>query len=255
VVAERRRGCVVGASVVGTSHLRNNLHRQDRLDYRNLESALITAVSDGAGSARRSESGAELAVRSAVTTASLQLQRLQKPLNSETLSQVLFQSVQSARQRIEEVARLTDHAMGSYATTLLLAVQTEYLIGAAQIGDGAIVISDGSGEFRTFTYPQTGEYVNQTNFITSSNAMECLDVKVEDRPPQYLAMFTDGIQDLVLVQPCLVPQTSFFSKIFRWLQCQTDKQYVETELTRLLCSPQVSRRTDDDLSLVLTIRK
>ena len=255
MAVERGRGCVVGVSVAGTSHLRNQLHRQDRLHYRVLDSALITAVCDGAGSAQRSASGAELAARSAVTTANWHLQQLQEPPNSRTLSQVLRQSAQSARARIEEVALLTDHALGSYATTLLLAVQTENLIGAAQIGDGAIIISDDVGEFRTFTYPQNGEYANQTNFITSGNAMDCLEVKVEDRQPRYLAMFTDGIQNLVLVQPGQVPQTSFFSKLFRWLQCQTDKEYVETELTRLLYSPKVSRRTDDDLTLVLTIRK
>jgi hypothetical protein len=138
---------------------------------------------------------------------------------------------------------------------LLLAVQTEHLVGAAQIGDGAIVVSDEAREFLTFTRPQNGEYANQTSFLTSGNAMDCLEVKVDALQPRYLAMFTDGIQNLVLKQPGQVPQTPFFSRIFQWLQRQTDKEYVETELARLLRSPQVTQRTDDDLTLVLTIRK
>ena len=68
-------------------------------------------------------------------------------------------------------------------------------------------------------------------------------------------MFTDGIQNLVLKQPDQVPQTPFFSRIFQWLERQTDNMHVQTELDALLRSPQVTQRTDDDLTLVLAIRK
>ena len=254
-MAQLRRNCVFGASVPGTSHLRSGLHRQDRLHYHVLDSATITAVCDGMGSSRLSECGSELAARTAVTSASWELRKLQTAPDPETLSQLLRHSVQSARQRIHDVARATDHAINSYATTLLLAVQTEHLVGGAQIGDGAIVISDEAREFLTFTHPQNGEYVNQTNSLTSGNAMGCLEIRVEALQPRYLAMFTDGIQNLVLKQPAQVPQTPFFSRIFQWLERQTDNQHVQVELERLLRSPQVTQRTDDDLTLILTIRK
>ena len=254
-MAQHRRNVAFGASVAGTSHLRNGLHRQDRFDYCVLDSVTITAVCDGAGSAPRSESGAELAAKSAVTAASRELRKLKTPPDPETLAQLLRRSVQCSRQRIAEVASLTGYPLNSYATTLLLAVQTEHLVGGAQIGDGAIVVSDGAGEFLTFTYPQNGEYANQTNFLTSGNAMDCLEVRVETLQPRYLAMFTDGIQNLVLKQPDQVPQTPFFSRIFQWLERQTDNMHVQTELDALLRSPQVTQRTDDDLTLVLAIRK
>ena len=254
-MAEIGLSFVFGASVTGISHLRNGLNCQDRLYYRVQNSATITAVCDGAGSAHRSELGAELAVRSAVSTASSQLRKLQTPPDSENLSQLLRQSVQSARQRIHDLACSKGHGLSTYATTLLLAVQTDHLVGCAQIGDGAIVIGDEAGEFLTFTYPQNGEYANQTNFLTSANAMDCLQVKVEALQPKYLAMFTDGIQSLTLKQPCQVPAKPFFSRIFQWLERQTDSQHVQAELARLLQSPQVTQRTDDDLTLIFTIRK
>ena len=250
-----RQGRVFGASVAGTSHLRADLHRQDRLHYRVLDSALVTAVCDGAGSAPRSASGAEVAAGSAVTMAVAKLRQLHESPNGKELAQLLRQSVQSARKRVEDVALRKNHPVGSYATTLLLAVQTENTVGVAQVGDGAVVISGGPDAFETFTQPQNGEYANQTNFLTSTNAMDCLEIRVDPSKPRYLAMFTDGIQNLVLKQPQNVPQLPFFANLFRWLQRQTDKAYVESELARLLRSPQVSSRTDDDLTLVVTIRR
>ena len=248
-------GCIFGASVTGTKHLRDGLHRQDRVHYRVLDTALVTAVCDGAGSASRSSSGAEIAAQSAVTTAVNELRAFQGPPNSGKLAHLLSQSVQDARQRVEDVALRKKHPVNSYATTLLLVVQTENSIGAAQIGDGAVVIMNCSGAFETFTHPQNGEYANQTNFLTSSNAMDCLEVRVEDRKPTYLAMFTDGIQNLVLKQPSQIPHNPFFAKLFSWLRCQTDKEYVEAELTRLLRSSQVTGRTDDDLTLAVNTRR
>ena len=47
-------------------------------------------------------------------------------------------------------------------------------------------------------WPQHGEFANQTNFITQDNALEVLEFELEDRCVDEIAIFTDGIERLVL---------------------------------------------------------
>lgn len=244
---------IFSASVPGTSHVRNGMYRQDRANYWAGDNALIAAVADGAGSAEHSAYGAGIAIWTAIMEAHKKLQTKRRP-DSESFACILQHSVKHARQRLQEVAHRKGRKFGSYATTLLLVVQTENLIGAAQIGDGAVVISNSNHEFETFTLPQRGEYANQTYFLTSSDALDCLNIRVAEREPRYVAMFTDGIQSLVLEQPSHIPHRPFFGNMFKWLEDQTDERYVQAELAKLLRSPRVTGKTDDDLTLLFTIR-
>ena len=149
----------------------------------------------------------------------------------------------------------TGEPLSSYANTLLLAIQTETLLGAAQVGDGGIVVSDSEGGYELFTSPQRGEYANQTTFLTSRNGLETMDVRVEGAQPRHLAMFSDGLQNLVIESDTQRPFRPFFSNVFQWLEKQSDPRQVEAELARLLRSPRVTAKSDDDITLLLAVRR
>ena len=118
-----------------------------------------------------------------------------------------------------------------------------------------MVTSNDRGGFDCLTSPQRGEYANQTTFITSREWSENMDVKVVEAQPKYLAMFSDGLENLVIEGATQQPFFGFFNNVFQWLEGQTDPGRVEAELSGLLRSPRVTSKSDDDITLLLTIRR
>jgi hypothetical protein len=131
-----------------------------------------------------------------------------------------------------------------------------------QIGDGAIVVSNRSepDDYGWVFWPQHGEFANQTNFITQGNALGLLDFELEERCIDEIAMFTDGIERLVLDLRGKTAHAPFFRTLFTWL-ANTEEAAVNEEINtseiirRYLSSKQLNDRTDDDKTLILASRR
>lgn len=246
---------VYSASVTGTGHLRRGIERQDQVFHRTEAGFSIAVVSDGAGSAPNSALGALVTTRTVTVAATWRLLQMACPPDAEALGDILTGATVAARRSLELMASQTGEPLGSYANTLLLAIQTESLLGAVQIGDGGIVVSDCQVGYRLFTSPQRGEYANQTTFITSRDWRESLELRVQEERPRNLAMFSDGLQNLVIESATEQPFRPFFNNVFQWLEKQSDPRKAETELASLLRSPRVTAKSDDDITLLLATRR
>ena len=252
---------VSSASVTGSSHHRSGLPCQDSSNYRIAGEVLIAAVADGAGSATMSDVGSALAAETSVITAERLLREYHEhaphPLHETCLKRVVIGAVEETRRELCEESQRRDIEVRHLATTLLLAVHTRDILAAAQIGDGAIVVSDGLGAYVTFITPQRGEYANQTSFLTSPDAMSRLEVRVErvNSGPSRLAMFTDGLQNLVLRASDDSPHAPFFNPVFTWMSSQPVSDDTDRKLAAFLESPRVTNRADDDLTLLLAALK
>ena len=249
---------VGGASVVGVSHVRNGLPCQDSVRYRVSGDVLIAAVADGAGSAELSDVGSALAAETSVQSAELLLEKEHDhapyALHETCLGPIIAAAVEEARRELQAEAGRRGVEVRQLATTMLLAVHTPRLLAVGQIGDGAVVASDGQGGYRTWITPQRGgEYANQTVFLTSANAMSELEVRVERLGPGALelAMFTDGLQNLALNGADNSPHIPFFAPLFRWMRSQPDGDAAARNLAAFMKSPKVTNRADDDLTLLL----
>ena len=66
-----------------------------------------------------------------------------------------------------------------------------------------------------------------------------------------LAMFTDGIQDLVLDSTDDSPHRPFFDPVFDWLLSDDHSDDHTRELAAFLESPMITSRSDDDLTLLV----
>ena len=243
--------------MTGTSHLRAGLPCQDSSNHHIAGGVLIAAVADGAGSARMSDVGSALAAETSVRTAERLLRESHDhsphPIHGTCLKRVVTGAVEHTRRELRDEAKRLDVEIRDLATTLLLMVNTETVLAAGQIGDGAMVVSEGAGHYMTFITPQRGEYANQTNFLTSSEAMSKLDIRVEKmgNALSRLAMFTDGLQNLVLRSDDDSPHAPFFDPVFAWLASQPASDDTNRKLAAFLESPTVTRRADDDLTLLL----
>ncbi len=165
--------------------------------------------------------------------------------------QLLTDALQSARAAVEAEAAARAVKARDLATTLILLVATPELVAVAQIGDGAVVVSDGEDKLIALTAPQSGEYINETTFLISPNALDTAQVTVGRGRVAHVAVFSDGLQMLALKMPDGTPHAPFFAPLFRFVANVTDEAEAQQQLAAFLRSPRITERADDDLTLVL----
>lgn len=255
---------VVAAAHAGSSHESARLPCQDAAGGRVLDfggkhpSALVAAVADGAGSASQSHIGAWLAVQQSISTLASLLSLMDQRDEPAALSEALRRTVSETHADLRARAEADGLSIGEFAATLLLAVQLDNTLGVAQVGDGAIVAGVPEGGYFMATLPERGEYANATRFITSEKHSQSPQVSVYDNLDcRRLAMFSDGIQNLVLDCGNAVgvkPFVPFFDRTFDWFMRQPDGLQAYTGLRRFLGSANIRQRTDDDVTLLLATR-
>jgi hypothetical protein len=149
-----------------------------------------------------------------------------------------------------------------FACTLLGAVVSQDRAAFFQIGDGAIVVSNRAeaDDYGWIFWPQHGEFANQTNFVTQDDALEVLEFELGERSVDEVAIFTDGIERLVLDLQEKTAHAPFFRTLFGWV-AKTEPAAVNEEIPtsevmgRYLGSKQINDRTDDDKTLILASRR
>ena len=250
------------ASSIGTSHVAAAQPCQDA--HFHIEATgpgpdgdriMVLVVSDGAGAAALAEVGAALVcdtfgrLVAAYIGQGGRVASIGRPLVERWIAGVVY--------RLELHARETGAALGDYACTLLAAVVGAQEAAFVQIGDGAIVLSAGEGWKHVF-WPQHGEFANTTNFVTSAHRLEALEFGTLDKPVEELALFTDGLENLVLQKAARVVHAPFFESMFPAVRRSTASG-VDAALSRALgaylSSAPVNDRTDDDKTLVLASRR
>jgi hypothetical protein len=140
------------------------------------------------------------------------------------------------------------------ATTLIVVVVTPTLVAAAQVGDGAAIVGDATGNVIALTSPESGEYINETTFLTTPEAVYTAQVRVWHGTATHLAAFSDGLQMLALKLPEGLPHAPFFAPLFRFVANAADASEAQAQLAAFLRSPRVRERTDDDVTLLLAAR-
>jgi Protein phosphatase 2C len=255
---------VAHTSVIGTSHEKTGLPCQDAGCCRVISDpdgrhVLLAVACDGAGSASRSLDGATLAVDRflqdfADASRRLGLDGITREFVEDWLSRL--------RVEIRDLAEADDLNPREYACTILGAVVGQDRAAFFQIGDGAIVVSNRAepDDYGWVFWPQHGEFANQTNFVTQENALEILEFELEDQCVDEIAIFTDGIERLVLDLQEKTAHAPFFRTLFGWL-VKTEPAAIEEEIPasevmgRYLGSKQINDRTDDDKTLIIASRR
>ncbi len=245
---------VIGASVQGTSHQKNDLPCQDAHSYRVLSGGVaLVAVADGAGSADRSDEGAQCAV--AGTIASIEAALAEGLPRDEAGWQVLLTEVfRQTCQAVAELAEAENISSRAFATTLTCAVVSDEWLAVGQIGDGVAVAKGEDGGLFAATQPQHGEYANETFFLTMDEPLQQIEIQVYPQPIQALAVMTDGLIRLAMNVTRNEPHHPFFQPLLAFAAQIEDEAEAQEQLMNFLASDRVCARTDDDKTLVLAVR-
>ncbi|HXG10909.1 MAG TPA: PP2C family serine/threonine-protein phosphatase [Gemmataceae bacterium] len=213
------------------------------------ETILIAACADGAGSAAHAARGAELACHTLVGL----IRAEGGEVGRIDRDQVMAWHAR-VRERLAAEAGARDADVRELACTLLTAVVGERGAVFTQIGDGAIVTRLGES-YQPVFWPQAGEYVNTTHFLTDPDYEGRLDFRRIEGRVDELALFTDGLQMLALNYGDRSVHAPFFVPLFRVLRRVKAADELRGPLRDFLTSPAVNGRTDDDKTLVLASRR
>jgi hypothetical protein len=140
---------------------------------------------------------------------------------------------------------------------MLFAVADDSGLFIAHIGDGAIVLQDEvGGPWECISWPTTGEYASTTYFVTDDAGVR-LHTRAYERAPRALAMFSDGIERLVLDFKELKAPPSFFDTMAKSMHgavASGVQRDLSKQLGSYLDSSKINERTDDDKTLIVAIR-
>ena len=165
----------VYASAIGTSHATSGAPCQDACRVALIDSlgtsTLVLVCSDGAGSASLSEIGSNLACEEFVRGATEWLALGARPnaLTHEIARDMCVQIRSALEARAAEFG-VTSREL---ACTLVAAIVAEDSAAFLQVGDGGIVIREQAETLKTVFWPESGEYINTTFFLS--------DARVADR--------------------------------------------------------------------------
>ena len=218
---------MVAASNRGRSHAQEGKPRDDhfQLFHSNDNGWYIIAVADGAGSAKFSRKGSEIACRSVVDYCKGKLtgdsdleEKIQDYYGAEnetslrkTVGDVVYgivgNAAYSAHKAIAEAAKQAEDAnLKDFATTLLLSICKKFdfgwFVASFWVGDGAMCIYNKEAQtFKLLGTPDEGEFSGQTRFLTmpeifadTASLYKRLRFEIVDDFTA-LMMMTDGVSD------------------------------------------------------------
>lgn len=248
----------VYASVIGAAHAAEQTECQDVCQVTLIPTPrtgpiLILAAADGAGSAAQARIGAELACQALLTACEVSITAAPVLEWTPDIAKRLGAKVQNT---LSQHATAVGAPLRDFACTLLGAMVASHAALFLQIGDGAIIrLAD--EQYQPVFWPQSGQYVNETRFITDSDALSHLECAVLNEAVMEIALLTDGLQMLALDYPQRRAHTPFFRPLFQQLRAYPGMESSELllgALTHFLGSPTVNQRTHDDKTLILATR-
>jgi hypothetical protein len=249
---------VATSTVTGKAHTSRgesgqDYHKAGTVRFADAE-YFIGLSADGAGSTTDGGRGAEIACETVYERIVATLR------NNGSIPQITDEDIctwiTAARGAIEEEAdRGSVKRLRDYACTILGAVAGDDGTLFFQIGDGAIVTGSGQ-EYQTIFWPEQGEYANTTFFVTDEQYLDHLHILHKDATPDEIALFTDGLQNLVLSFSQKKAHTGFFRPLFNALDKFPENTFscFSVHLQSFLCQGEINERSDDDKTLILAVR-
>ena len=253
---------VATASAVGASHAKDNTPNQDAVAHRLIEvghgQVVVAAVADGAGSASRSDEGSRIAADTAVATIVDGINQQPAAAFGERLAESLVRdAIKQAKIAVERYGATRGVAARELATTLIVALASDDLLTAAQVGDGAVVAFNiDGGDAKTLCDAHGGEYANETTFITSrSRPHEIADVgHAAGSDYDALALITDGLENLALKMPEREAFLGFWNPMLNDLAHTDEPEAVPARLLSFISGERVQSRTGDDVTIAIAVR-
>lgn len=158
---------IAGASIIGSSHIKDDTPCQDFIHSMARNDVTCIALADGAGSYRYSDVGAEISCMAVTEYFTLAFDRLFS-MPSLEIKRFIIHGI---RTRIGRKASSLETSKLELSSTLLFVAikSNNFIIG--HLGDG-VISGEIDGNLVLLSAPENGEFANTTYFVTSRNYKE-----------------------------------------------------------------------------------
>ena len=240
---------MIQCAVQGRGHIKNKTPCQDKTYTLCQNETYAVALADGAGSAAKSQYGAEYVSKSMCEILTTNFDMYYEQEDGVAVKRKLIKDLVDG---LDEIAQKHLCNRKDLASTLLVAAVKNGKYILVHIGDGVIGYLK-NNELKIASKPENGEFVNTTVFVTSSDVLYTMKVlKGQLGEIQGFALMSDGTE------------TSFYNKKDNSLAPALNKLMLLSKLWDNTCLEQEIRRsfediikmnTTDDCSLALLVEE
>jgi len=247
----------IARSATGMSHKKQQLPCQDYGDFSISHKGILGAVADGAGSAKHSDVGAKLTVKTALNellqlrSYTWQLHWYAQPLSDQQARKIFANTLKKVVEALQKQAVSGGYSINDLACTLLVFLATPNWVAAMQIGDGFIVARLQEGEHQLLFPPDKGEFINETTFVTSANALNEMQVRVLPGQQKFICASTDGLERVAIRMSDWTPFPPFFQPLEEYMVETSHPEQEDEYIRNFLDSERLNAKTDDDKTLLL----
>lgn len=250
---------IFGGKKTGSSHISRGIPCQDAFFFDiTAKGEMIISVADGLGSAKFSDIGAEIAVKTAVNTIK-DIFDLESDYGIPEASlmknrEIAMEAFSSARTALERYAADNRIQLKELGCTLLVLFTCEGYVTTGHIGDGAITALAGE-DLLVLSGPGESEYVNEVTPLTSDGYEKKIRINENISGISALAVFTDGCQRAFLEKKDAVhtPYEPFFRPFFNYLMNLSGEEDGSAEIENFLGSEKMEKNSEDDKTLVAAV--
>lgn len=235
---------IVGATIQGTSHIKDAIPCQDFIKYSERNNVYCIALADGAGSCSHSAIGAEIACQ---TICNMILRDFDVIYNLEE-SKFQQKLIHAIRTRVGIKAKKEGVTKSEFSSTLLFVAHQDNKFIIGHIGDGVIgYIKDDT--LLVLSEPENGEFANTTYFFTTKNYKRHLRIKkgIFEGVKAFFLM-SDGSAECLFHKKDKVFSKALFT-ISNWIN-EYDEQIVNMAIKENMGDLFISH-TSDDCSLIM----
>lgn len=159
-------------AIQGRGHIKSGIPCQDKTMVRHKDDTFVITLADGAGSARYSHFGAENITNSVVDIMPTQFDYYFSEPNAHKVTSDIYQRY---LKNLTQLAEELQCPIKELASTLLFVVvkNNQFILG--HIGDGIIGYIK-ENQLKIASFPNNGEFSNETSFATASNASNQMNI-------------------------------------------------------------------------------
>jgi hypothetical protein len=237
-------------SIIGTAHqAEDNGVCQDASDVTELPNGWIAAaVADGLGSAKRSDIGSNIAVKTVLNFIS---ENYPDQWHEESLISLLRTAYHKALKEIKVLSLENQGPLSDYDTTLTTVIYNGVNVVFGHVGDGGVISLSPYGDYSVLTTAQKGEMFNETNPLRAGPDSWVFGASKEDACA--ITMMTDGIFDIACPwllaksnQPIYINYIRSFMDIsVLKVSTPADFENAQSEIIEFFSDPSYKQITDD----------
>ena len=244
-------------SSIGVQHQKLQTPCQDYAAYSLVNNNIIIGgVADGAGSAKMSHQGAKLVVEKAIEYLKSLLDDCQENYPKTPIKVEENQLLKTIIDCLKQKAKNDNCLLKDFACTLIAFIATPKWIIAVQVGDSFLVIREAEKEEYLLVFkPDKGEYINETTFVTSNDAMNQMQVKVVEGYYPFICAASDGLEKVAIRQKDWSAFSPFFKPLEEYLITTENPETENSYLINFLDSERLNARTHDDKTLLLCLHE